>query len=331
MRRRSSAHPSERPARGGSRRLRVLSTETAWDPVSGLKWTRRTTEKISQELQLIGIHISSNTVARLLKSMKFSLRVNYKKLNTGSKITRAIRNQQFGTILKIRKRFKKKGYPAISVDTKKKEQIGLFKNAGTAWRTAPVSVNDHDFRSDAKGMGVPYGIYDTTTNKGTILLGKSHDTPQFALDSIEKWWTSEGRKQYRGIKELLILADAGGSNSYRSRVWKYGIQQKLCNRHGLSVSVSHYPPGASKWNLIEHRYFSQVTKNWEGRPLDSYETTLKYIRTTKTTTGLSSSAYFARKNYPKGIKVADAQMAELNITTDPYLPKWNYTIRPNKM
>lgn len=308
-----------------------MKDETAGDPVSGLKWTRRTTEKISKELQSIGIHISPNTVARLLKSMKYSLRVNYKKLNTGSKTTRAIRNQQFVLLRKIRSRFEKKRCAVISVDTKKKEQIGLFKNAGTTWRTAPRSVNDHDFRRDALGMGVPYGIYDSTTNRGTILLGKSHDTPEFAVDSIEKWWLLEGRKQYPGMKKLLILADAGGSNSYRSRVWKHRIQQKLCNRHGLSVSVSHYPPGASKWNPIEHRFFSQVTKNWEGRPLESYETALKYIRTTKTATGLSASAHFVQKHYPKGIKVTDAQMNEININANSILPKWNYTIRPNKL
>jgi len=308
-----------------------MEDETAGDPVSGLKWTRRTTEKISEELQSMGIHTSSNTVARLLKSMKFSLRVNYKKLNTGSATTRATRNQQFGIIRKTRKRFERKGCPVISVDTKKKEMIGLFKNAGTTWRAAPIPVNDHDFKRDAIGMGVPYGIYDSATKRGTVLLGKSHDTPEFAVDSIENWWSSEGRKRYRGMKNLFILADAGGSNSYRSRVWKNRIQQKLCNRYGLTVSVSHYPPGASKWNPIEHRLFSQISKNWAGRPLDSYETALKYIRTTKTTTGLKVSAHFVRKHYPIGVTVTDTQVAELNISTDPALPKWNYTIRPNKM
>lgn len=209
--------------------------------------------------------------------------------------------------------------------------IGEFKNAGTTWRTAPKPVNDHDFRKDAKGMAVPYGLYEPAKKRGTVLLGKSYDTPAFAVDCIEKWWSSDGRKQYCDKKKLFILADAGGSNSYRSRVWKYAIQQKLCNRHGLTVSVSHYPPGASKWNPIEHQLFSQISKNWAGRPLDSYETTLKYIRTTKTTTGLSVSAHFIRKNYPKGIKITDAQMEELNLISHQNLPQWNYTISPNKM
>lgn len=263
--------------------------------------------------------------------MKFSLRVNHKKLNTGPKNDRAIRDRQFGVIREIRSTFEKKGFPIASVDTKKKEMIGQFKNAGTTWRTEAMAVNDHDFRKDSKGMAVPYGVYETTTNKGCILLGKSSDTPEFAVDCLAKWWVLEGRKRYPGRKKLFLLADAGGSNGYRSRLWKYGIQQKLCDRYGLCVSVSHYPPGASKWNPIEHKLFSHITHNWQGRPLDNYETALKYIRTTKTKMGLKMSGHFIRANYKKGIKTTDAQMEEINITRHSVLPQWNYTIRPTKM
>ena len=308
-----------------------MEDETAGDPMTGVKWTHRTTEKISGQLKLIGVNVSRNTVGRLLSELDFSLKVNHKKLSKGTKTARATRDQQFIILGVARKKFAALGNPVISVDTKKKELIGNFKNPGQTWRQKARAVNDHDFKSDSDGKGVPYGIYDCLANRGCVVLGNSSDTGEFAVASIEKWWMSEGQKKYRGAKKLLILADAGGSNSYRSRLWKFEVQRNLCNVHGLTVTVSHYPPGASKWNPIEHRLFSEISKNWAGTPLDSFETALKYIRTTKTKTGLRVSAHLKQGAYQKGIKITDQQMAELNIKPHELLPQLNYTIRPNKM
>lgn len=298
-----------------------------------LKWTRKTTEKIAQELKSLDIDVSPNTVCRLLKKMKYSLKVNHKKKASGIKNPPkpADRDKQFGYIADLREQFAKQGNPIISVDTKKKEPIGNFKNHGTSWQQDAIWVNDHDFLSDAKGKVSPYGIYDTQKNKGTIFLGTSHDTPRFAVESIENWWKTEGKKNYQGPNQLLILADSGGSNSSRSRVWKYKIQEKLCNQYGLTINVSHYPPGSSKWNPIEHRLFSEISKNWAGRPLDSFETALKYIRRTKTTTGLTVKAHFVRKKYQKGEKVTDKKMRDLSLKEHEIFPKWNYTLSPSRM
>ena len=198
--------------------------------------------------------------------------------------------------------------PVISVDTKKKELVGAFRNPGAKWGRSPERVKDHDFRSEAEGLAIPYGIYDPRANAGTVFVGQTADTPAFAVDCIEKWWRTEGCKHYPEAKALQILADGGGSNSSTARAWKYNLQHRLCNRHGLRVTVAHYPPATSKWNPIEHRLFCEVSKNWAGRPLDSYETILKYLRTTRTATGLRVRAHLARKTYKTGIKVTDAQM-----------------------
>lgn len=303
-----------------------MKHETAGDPMTGLKWTRRTTAKIAAGLEALGIEISDRTTARLLKQMNFSLRVNHKKRSKGS---RAKRNAQFARIAELRDGFSDRNLPIISIDTKKRELVGCFKNAGTAWTREPVAVNDHDFRSDALGVAIPYGIYDLHANRGSVFVGTTYDTPAFAVDSIERWWRIEGKERYPEAIEIAILADAGGSNSSTSRAWKYGLQTQLCNRHGISITVAHYPSGASKWNPIEHRLFSEISKNWAGRPLDEYETILKYIRSTKTSTGLTVGAHFVRKHYQKGVKISDEQMKELVITTNNSMPKWNYTLRPN--
>lgn len=295
--------------------------------MTGLKWSRKTTRKIADQLKTLGITISRNTVGRLLKQMNFSLRVNQKKLSEGSS---ADRDQQFAYIMELRRRFVKKGDPVVSVDTKKKEMVGSFKNPGTTWTDRPILVNDHDFRSMAKGIAIPYGVYDVQANRGTVFVGTSHDTPQFAVECLEKWWRLEGRKRYPQSNRLCILADSGGSNGPTSRAWKTGIQEQLCDRHGLSVSVSHYPSGTSKWNPIEHRLFSEISKNWAGRPLDSYETILRYLRTTSTTTGLHVNARLIRKKYPRGVKVSNRQMENLSVTKHESLPKWNYTLIPTK-
>ena len=304
-----------------------MKYDTAGDPITGLKWSRRTTAKIAAELATVGIEISPNSVAKLLKKLDFRLRVNHKKLSSGSGSNR---DQQFGYIAEMRQRFARDERPVISVDAKKRELVGNFKNPGTAWHRHAVPVKDHDFRSEAQGVAIPYGIYDEQANRGSIFVGTSHDTSEFAVESIEKWWRYDGRRRYPETDHLLILADSGGSNSAYRRSWKYALQTKLCDRHRLSVTVTHYPTGASKWNPIEHRLFSEISKNWAGKPLESYETILNYIRTTKTSTGLRVKAYLVPKQYPKAVKISDQQIEELALEKHETLPKWNYTLTPRE-
>ena len=314
---------------------KLMKYETAGDPITGLKWTRKTTEKISKELASIGITVSPNTAGKLLKKLGFSLKVNHKKIASGGKSRsrkeQHHRDEQFRYISEQRESYAQKGHPSISVDTKKKELIGNFKNSGVTYRRKPREVNDHDFPSYATGKGVPYGIYDTRRNKGMVFVGTSSDTADFAVDCIEKWWCKEGQMQYSQSNNILILADSGGSNGSRCRRWKLGIQEKLCDRHRLDVTVAHYPPGTSKWNPIEHRLFGEISKNWAGTPLETFETMLKFIRTTKTKTGLKVKAYLVRKRYEKGNKVPDEQLAKIKLKRHATFPNWNYTIRPREM
>jgi len=300
--------------------------DTAGDPMSGARWTRRTTAKIAQELTNLGIEVSRSTVARLLKAMDFSLRVNHKKISRGSSNGR---DQQFEHLAGLRERFAKRNDPIVSVDSKKKELIGQFKNPGATWTRQPILVNDHDFRSDAAGMAIPYGVYDVRDNSAAVFVGTSHETPEFAAASVRRWWTYEGRRRYPRARHLLILADNGGGNGATCRAWKCLLQSELCDRFGISVTIGHYPPGASKWNPIEHRLFSEITKNWQGRPLDSYETCLNYIRTTRTSTGLKVRAHLDTRHYEKGLKVSDEEMDLLRLKRHPALPQWNYTLRPH--
>lgn len=293
--------------------------------MSGLRWTRKTTEKVSRQLKKLGIQVSAKTVGRLLKGMKYSLRVNHKAV---CRTKSPERNRQFLKIRRLRAIFERAGLPIVSVDTKKKEQIGQFRNAGRTWTQEAILVNDHDFKKDAVGVGVPYGLYDPVANRGHIVVGTSRDTADFAVDAIVHWWKYDGSRRYSGAKRLLILADNGGGNGSRNRAWKHGLQTKLADRFALSVTVCHYPPGASKWNPIEHRLFSEVTKNWAGQPLNSYETVLKYIRTTKTKTGLRTRATLLRRDYPTGVKIPDREMAKLRIRRHAPLPDWNYTLAP---
>jgi len=302
-----------------------MKHETAGDPMTDLRWTRKTTEKIANELHLLGISVSARTVSRLLRQMDFSLRVNHKKRSNGSPKNR---DEQFSQIADLRELCATGCNPLISIDTKKKELVGDFKNPGVAWNQEPEAVNDHDFRSLASGIAIPYGVYDMLANRGTLFVGTSSDTPRFAVESVEKWWRTEGRTRYPDSNRLAILADGGGSNGSRCRVWKWGLQNMLCDRHGLIVTVAHYPPGASKWNPIEHRLFSEISKNWAGKPLRSYETILKLIRSTRTTTGLRIRAHLVRKKYLKGIKVTNHQMDELDLEEHDPLPRWNYTLHP---
>lgn len=308
-----------------SRIKELLEYETAGDPMSDLKWTRKTTAKIAFELQNININVSPNTVGKLLKEMGFSLRTNQKKISNSS-VSPQVRDEQFAYIADTRKRFASRGAMIISVDTKKKELIGCFKNDGKAWSKQPVAVNDHDFRSQAQGLAVPYGIYDLQANLGSVVVGTSLDTPWFATDCLALWYAEEGQIRYPDTTELLILADGGGSNRAGSYVWKYGLQTKLCNRFGLSVTVCHYPPGTSKWNPIEHRLFSEISKNWAGHPLVNYETVLNYIRSTNTKTGLEVTAYLLEADYEKGMKVSKEKAEKLVVAPHSVQPKRNYTL-----
>jgi hypothetical protein len=302
-----------------------MQHDTAGDPITGIKWSRRTTRKIAEQLATLGIAVSKNTVGRLLKGMDFKLRVNRKQISSSKN---PLRNQQFLQISEQRQRFATQGLPIISVDSKKKELIGAFKNPGAKWDRQPELVNDHDFRSEAKALATPRGIYDIQANCGSVFVGISHDTPTFAVDTIAQWWQYEGRLRYPEAREIFILADGGGSNGPRCRAWKKALQDRICNPLGLTVTVSHYPPGTSKWNPIEHRLFSEISKNWAGQPLTDIETMLKFIRTTKTDTGLTVSAYLIPENYDSGIKISDQQMRQLNLVQPDTLGLWNYSVRP---
>lgn len=306
----------------------LMQHETAGDPISGLKWTRKTREKVCSELRQLGILVSPHTVGRLLRRMGYSLRVNHKQLSRVCKTPPRLRDAQFHHIAKLRDDARARGTPLISVDAKKKELVGRFKNPGAAWSQQAWSVNDHDFPSEAAGKAIPFGIYDIVANRGTVYVGTSNDTAEFAVDAIEAWWISEGRDRYDGAAELTILADGGGSNGATNRLWKLSLH-RFAQRHRLSVTVAHYPPGASKWNPIEHRLFSEISKNWAGRPLDSYQTILNYLSTTQTKTGLQVQAHLLDRIYDKGRKVSDAEMRCLPITWG--AQRWNYTVSPGPL
>lgn len=304
-----------------------MGNDVAGNPMSQLKWTRKSLSKIVKALATIDILVSRNTVRTLLKSMDFSLKTNQKVISGKTKMPKTIRNQQFLLINKLRDQFSKEEKPVISVDSKKTEVVGNFKNAGVKWERGSTKVHDHDFRSLGNGLGIPYGVYDVNANKGSVFIGQYHNTPRFAVEAIETWWKNEGQIRYPHAKEIFILADNGGSNGSIPRAWKYNLQM-FCDRSGLTVRVSHYPSGASKWNPIEHRLFSEVSKNWAAQPLVSHETMLKYIRTTTTVTGLTVTAQLMRKKYPKGEKISDAEMASLQIEREEFLPNLNYVLSP---
>ena len=302
----------------------LIDNDTAGNPEGSLKWTRKSTYTISKKLlSTDGISISPKTTGKYLKDMKYSLKSNRK---TIAETQHPDRNRQFQIIAEMRERFTEKGQPIISVDSKKKEQIGNFKNPGRTWKRIIEEVLAHDFRSQAIGIANPYGIYDTIANQGTIVVGTSYDTPEFAVDSIELWLSSYGYNQYPDMKSLLILCDAGGSNSYRSRLWKYALYNKICLSYGITITVCHYPSGASKWNPTDHRLFSFISMNWAGVPLRSYDIMLNYIRNTTTQQGLGVDAILHEKIYEKGIKITDSQMKEIRFKNYDLLPQWNYTI-----
>lgn len=308
----------------------IMTYETAGDPVKGCKWTRKTTAKIAAELKRMGICVSASTVGKLLKKMNYCLRKNLKTLESGLKNPPPPRqrDQQFRYIRSRIKYYAANGMPVISVDTKSRELIGPFHQPGRQWYQQPVCVLDHDFPSDASGVAIPYGIYDFCRNEGFVNLGTSRDTAEFAVTSIRSWWQLIGSVKYPRADHMLILADCGGSNGYRNRLWKQQLQVSLADRFSVYVKVCHYPPGASKWNPIEHRMFCHISNNWAARPLTDYETVLKFIRTTKTCTGLTIRAALHKKQYQKGIRIADRQMKALHVKHYTQTPNWNYSISP---
>ena len=304
----------------------LVTPETAGDPMTTQRWVRSSLRTLSVKLEAAGHAISPPTVGRLLRKLDYSLHVNSKKIEASSH--HPDRGQQFDYIAVQRARFSAGGLPIISVDTKYKPLVGDFKNAGQTWSMEPIPVNGHDYPHDALGRAVPYGVYDITMNRGFMSVGNSGDTSAFAVDAIAAWWHTEGKATWHSRDQLLVLADAGGSNGCRVRAWKQRLQLDICDRLGLTVTVCHYPTGCSKWNPIEHRLFSQISCNWAGVPLRTWETVLALIRGTTTQTGLSVHAIFQPGHYPKGQKVSDAEMATLNIEHHPICPTWNYTIRP---
>ena len=303
----------------------LVEPETAGDPMTEKKWLRSSLRSLSQHLKAKGHPACANTVRRLLKKQQYSLKANRKVL-TG--LPHPDRDAQFRYIESQRQAFLAQGLPVISVDTKKKELIGAFKNAGRSWCRQAEEVNVHDFRNDALARAVPYGIYDVKHNRGSVFVGRSADTPQFAVDAIASWWKQEGKMRFPDAARILILADAGGSNGYRPRAWKEQLQARLADEIGLEVTVCHYPSGASKWNPVEHRLFGPISINWSGKPLRSLETMLGYIRGTATETGLKVKGYLIEGIYKKGIKVSEAQKRQWNLIRHETCPNWNYTIKP---
>ncbi len=287
---------------------------------------RSSLRHLSSRLAEVGHAVSPPTVGRLLKGLDYALHLNAKKREAGE--AHPEREAQFAHIGEQRQAFAKAGWPVISVDTKKKELIGNFKNAGQAWSPEPEAVNVHDFLNDAVGRAVPYGIYDLIHNRATVVIGSSADTPQFAVDAIAHWWDTDGVVAFPNADQVLILADGGGSNGSRPRLWKQQLQEQLCDRRGLTVTVCHYPTGCSKWNPIEHRLFSQISSNWAAKPLRTWETILASVRGTTTTTGLTVSAVLQEGTYATGQRVSDREMETLNLDHHDVCPHWNYTLRP---
>lgn len=304
----------------------IMEETTAGDPMSLLRWTTKSVQRIAEELTRRGHATSFRTVQRRLVEMDYSLQANAK---TKEGPSPRERDQQFRYIAAAVKRSVAQRDPVLSVDTKKKEKVGEFKNGGRAWRPKgkPEEVNTYDFPNLAKGVAIPYGTYDMQRNKGMVNVGTSHDTAEFAVGTIRQWWRLFGRRHYPKATSLLICADGGGSNGSRVRAWKYHLQA-LATELGIPITVCHYPPGASKWNRIEHRMFSYISLNWKGQPLTNYQAVLNLIGSTRTKTGLTVKALLDPKDYETGIKIPDEEMKRLNIRCHLTNPHWNYTISP---
>ena len=299
---------------------------TRGDPTSPLRWTCKSRAQLTAALTAEGWRVSSTTVGRLLNGLGYRLQ-SVRKSREGT--AHPDRDAQFAHINATATAFLAQNEPVISVDTKKKELVGDFKNAGREWAPAgtPEHVRVHDFPSDAVGKAIPYGVYDMARNEAWVSVGRDHDTPAFAVASIRQWWTMMGRRAYPHATALFITADAGGSNGYRCRAWQRGLQ-RLADDLQLTIHVSHFPPGTSKWNKIEHRLFCHITKNWRGRPLRTFETVVALIGHTRTATGLRVKARLDKRRYRTGVVVTRAEMQQLALHRHPFHGDWNYELRP---
>ena len=318
------AHPEVWPALE-----KLIDPITRGDPESPLRWTCKSTHALAAELFVRhGIRLSYKTVSKLLRDHDYSLQAPNKSVEGAQ---HPDRNAQFEHINAKAQACVERGVPVISVDTKKKELVGNFKNGGREWhpKGEPDLVDVHDFPSDALGKAIPYGVYDLAANDGFVSVGVDHDTPVFAVTSIEAWWSRVGAKRYPEAREIFITADAGGSNSYRSHVWKHQLQ-RVADKLDMSIHFSHFPPGTSKWNKIEHRLFSFISINWRGRPLRTYETVINLIGNTTNRVGLVVRARLDRRRYPIGKKISKKELRELRIDRDDFHGDWNYVIRPRK-
>lgn len=304
---------------------RLLANDIAGNPMNEEKWVRSSLSHLSEKLKEVGYNVGRRAVGRVLRKMGFSRKSNKRKQ---PRPKCPMRNEQFEYIALQRQRFTAGGLPIISVDTKKKELIGPFRNPGQCWCREAEEVDEHDFPTAAECKAIPFGIYDLTKNKGYVVVGVSNNTPEFVVNSIANWWETEGCNQYPRAEQLLILADGGGGNGSRSRAWKLNLQTQFCNIFKCTVTVCHYPPGCSKWNPVEHRLFSYISTNWAGKPLRSLEIMLGYIRGTTTRTGLTVKAILDEATYRKGQKVTRADMEKLSLECHSACPHWNYTISP---
>ena len=304
----------------------LIDPMTRGDPESPLRWTSKSTTKIAAALREQGFSISADTVGVLLRKMGFSLQSTRKRLEGAS---HPDRDAQFQYIYEKTLEFHRRGQPVISVDTKKKELVGEFSNGGREWQPKgiPEPVNVHDFPSQALGKAIPYGVYDVFANEGWVSVGMDHDTAEFSTESIKHWWSEMGSLVYPDAKELLITADGGGSNSPRTRLWLFCLQQ-LADETGLKITACHFPPGTSKWNKIEHRLFAHITKNWRGRPLESFEVVVNLIANTTTSTGLHVRASLDTSVYPTGKKVEVAEFEAIALQRAEFHGNWNYSIAP---
>ena len=307
---------------------RLVDPTTRGDPESPLRWTCKSTTQLAEALTRKGHALSPRSVGRLLNQAGYSLQSNRKTVEGAS---HPDRNAQFEYISNTVLAFQHHGQPVISVDTKKKELVGAFKNGGREWRPKglPEAVKIYDFLEPELGKAIPYGVYDLTSNQGWVSVGIDHDTARFAVEAIRRWWHKMGSKRYRNARRLLITADGGGSNGSRCRLWKVALQD-LAAQLGVPIHVCHFPPGTSKWNKIEHRMFSHITQNWRGRPLVSHQVIINLIASTATKTGLKIRAAMDRGSYPTGVAIAEAQLAAVNLKRADFHGEWNYTILPTR-
>jgi hypothetical protein len=304
----------------------LVADETGEDPMTKKKWVRISSRKLTKKLATMGIQVNYRTICRLLKQMGYSMKVNVKA--RAATVNSPKRDRQFGYIAEQKAAFLAAGNPIISVDAKKKELIGSFKANGTLWCKEAIQVSDYTFASMAECVATPYGVYDVGLNKGYIWVGTSGDTPAFAVAALNQWWLHVGRRIYPDATSLLILADGGGSNGCRCRAWKHRLQTNICDTHGLTVTVCHYPTRCSKYNPIERRLFSHISMNWAGKPLSSLELMLGYMRGTTTETGLSVQACLLEDVFPQGEKVTRKEMEQMTLQPHQTCPDWNYTIKP---